>query len=60
MTWSALNFHGRIICYEICGEDIQARELGSSKPYPVTDELRGAIAATEDWQRLKNSPETAP
>lgn len=54
-AWSALVFHGRTICYEIAGDHIQARELGTPLPLEVSPELRAAIAADQSRQAAKAS-----
>jgi hypothetical protein len=48
MTWSAISFRGRTICYEVDGERIEARE-----PFPITDELRAAIEVERQHQAAK-------
>lgn len=53
MTWSALSYRGRTICYEVAGEHIKARELGRREPLVVDDELRAAIVADIARQERK-------
>jgi hypothetical protein len=43
LTWSALSFRGRTICYHVDGDGIEARELGHRELLPIDDELRQAI-----------------
>jgi hypothetical protein len=49
MTWSAVSFRGRTICYELRPTEradtyfVSARELGRSEALEVTDDLRAAI-----------------
>lgn len=53
MTWSALSFRGRTICYYVDGAHIEARELGHHDPLTVTEDLRHAIAADVARQAAK-------
>jgi hypothetical protein len=59
MTWSALSFRGRTICYELLPTEradtytVDARELGRNDTVEVTDELRAAILADLARQAAK-------